>query len=468
MNDKEFQDGFDSRVEEEFRAMFAERSQDVPVATAPYRTVRERILLARRRRRLRVGSAGAALAVAAVGIGAWATLSGGPQAGAPATPTTTGSTYGGPPPVASPKPSGPTRYLYDDGKTELPAGPLRDAAEAYAKAGYQDDLAGLTVVTTFDQAMQKAAQAMESPNDLGLAALDPKTGYVKALRGPWDRPVQIADTMKPILLAAAFETGHYTPDSVEPANPEMHPITLHPGDKYPLTYFDSETNTKHNWPPEHNNSIPQGDLHYTLRAATANASNAPFAYLGLAPDVGLPKVISTATALGIPSDAPDLHAVPSLVLGVTEASPLTMATVYGAFADGGVRHDPVLVSAVKDPGGGTKWQPDTTGKQVVSQNTASDVTNVLTGVLTVGTAAGKPEVRALGLRGMAGMPGTADFDHAAWFDGYSPDLVTSVALSRVDAKGIGQKLIGGSGGAAVYGSTVIAPMWAQFAGQFAH
>ncbi|NUP50091.1 MAG: hypothetical protein HOW97_22675, partial [Catenulispora sp.] len=412
--------------------------------------------------------AGAALAVVAVGIGAWATLSGGPQAVAPVMPPATSSTYGGPPPVASPKPSGPTRYFYDDGKTELPAGPLRDAAEAYAKAGYQDDLAGMTVVTTFDPAMQKAAEAMTSPNDVGVAALDPKTGYVKALRGPWDRPVPVADTMKPIVLAAAFETGHYTPDSVEPVNADLHPIKWHPGDKDPLVYIDPETHTKRNWPPEHSNGFTQGDPHDTLSLATADAMNAPFAYLALSPDVGLAKVIATAVALGIPSGAPELRPVPSLILGTTEASPLTMASVYAAFADGGVRHDPVLVAAVKDPGGGTKWQPDTTGEQVVSQHTASEITNVLTGVLTSGTAAGRPEVRALGLRGMAAMPGTSDLDHAAWFDGYSPDLVTSVALSHVDAKGAPQTLIGGAGGTPVYGSTVIAPMWARFAGQFAH
>ncbi|NUP53298.1 MAG: hypothetical protein HOW97_39150, partial [Catenulispora sp.] len=62
MKDSEFQDRFDSRVEDEFRAMFAQRSQDVPAGTAPYRTVRDRILRARRRRRQRLGGAGAALA----------------------------------------------------------------------------------------------------------------------------------------------------------------------------------------------------------------------------------------------------------------------------------------------------------------------------------------------------------------------------------------------------------------------
>ncbi|NUR60806.1 MAG: hypothetical protein HOV87_19400 [Catenulispora sp.] len=454
----------ENEFEAAFRAMFAERSQDVTVGTAPYRAVRQRILTARRRRRQRVGSAGAALAVAAVGIGVWAVAgSSGPQSVGPAKPGNTSS-----PAMPTPQRSGPTRYYYDDGKTELPAGPLREAAAAYLEANYRGDLKGLSIVTTFDRAEQSAAEALKSPNDVGLAALDPKTGYVKVLRGPWDRPVQIADTMKPIVLAAAFETGHYTPDTVEPANADKHPVYWHDGDKMPLTYVDPQTHKARNWPPEHNDATVVGDLRISLRAATATAANAPFAYAGMASDVGVLKVLSTAVTLGIPRDAPDLQAVPSIVMGVSEASPLTMATVYGVFADGGVRHDPVLVSAVTDATGATVWKPDTTGKGVLSQNTATEITSVLNSVVTTGTASGRDDVRALGRLGMVGMPGTADNSHSAWFDGYSPDLVTSVALSRVDAGGTPRPLIGEPGGSPVSGSTVVAPLWAQFANQFAH
>ena len=455
MNDDDFQ--IETRLEDRFRAMFAERSLDVPVATAPYHAVRQRIRLARRKRRQRLGGVGAALAVVAVGVGAWA-VSGGPESVAPpAAPVTTSDSSAGP------KPSVPARYFYDDGKTELPAGPLRDAAEAYAKAHYRVDLAGLTVVTTFDRAMQGAAEAAQSPNDIGFAALDPKTGYVKALRGPWDRPVEIADTMKPIVLAAAFEIGHYTPETTEPVSADKHPLFWREGDKEPMTYIDAETKRVRNWPPEHSGGTFTGDPYWTLAKATADAVNYPFARLALASDVGLTKVRAEAVALGIPDGAPDLGVNPSLALGVTEASPLTMAGVYGVFADGGVRHDPVMVSAVDDAKGTVLWRPDTTGRRVLSQSTASEITTVLTGVLTVGTASGRPETKALGLRGMAGMPGTSDYEHAVWFDGYSPDLATSIALSRVDAQGKPLKLVSPDG-MTLFGSTVVAPMWAQFAG----
>ena len=38
------------------------------------------------------------------------------------------------------------------------------------KAKYHGDLSGLTVVTTFNQAMQQAAGSSKSPNDIGLAS----------------------------------------------------------------------------------------------------------------------------------------------------------------------------------------------------------------------------------------------------------------------------------------------------------
>lgn len=460
MNENEFEDAF--------RAMFAERSEDVRVTTSPYRAVRKRMAAARRRRRQRLGGVGAALAVAAVGIGVWGTVSGGPRSAGPTTPGPTSGSAATVSATTISRASGPPRFVFDDGKTGLPAGSLRDAAEAYVKAKYHGDLSGLTVVTTFNQAMQQAAGSSKSPNDIGLAALDPRTGYVKALRGTWDRPVEIADLIKPITLAAAFETGHYTPDSLEPLSTDKHPIYWPPGSREPLTYMDSETHQKRNWPPEHGSGQIWSDSSVTLREATVDAANAPFAALELSADVTPGKVLAMALQLGVPSDSPDLQPVLSLTLGTAQVSPLTMAAVYGVFADGGVRHDPVLVAAVRDAKGATVWEPDITGVQALSQNTANQITDILRGVLTSGTAAGDADARALGARGSAGSSGTGDFDRTAWFDGYSPDLVTAVALSHLDANGRATALVRGSSGQTVYGGPVVGPMWAAFMKQFEH
>ncbi|NUR28344.1 MAG: hypothetical protein HOV83_21290 [Catenulispora sp.] len=448
-------DGFESRIEDEVRAMFAERSQDIRTATSPYRAVRQRIALARRKRRQRIGGAGAAFAVAAVGIGVWLTAPGGPDS-APRP----GS------PASTKQPAVTARFVYGDGSTELPAGPLHDAAEAYLREHYSDGLSGGTVVTTFDQAMQHTAEQLESANTIGLAALDPRTGDVKALVGSWNQPAPIADTIKPITLATAFETGHYTPDSTEPANADKHPLYLPPTAKQPLTYVDPQTKAHRNWPPERGGGTVSGDPLVTLRQATMDASNTPFAQLELAQDVTVKGVLEKAKAMGIPADAPSLAAVPSLTLGMAEASPLTMASVYGVFADGGVRNTPVMVSAVKDAKGAVVWRPSRHGDQVLPPETADQVTDVLRGTLTHGSASDSAQQRALGARGLAGMAGTESTDIAAWFDGYSPNLVTAVNLTRTLGSNRLGALAGGENGRTVDGSTDVAPLWAQFMAGF--
>ncbi|GAA1981424.1 penicillin-binding transpeptidase domain-containing protein [Catenulispora subtropica] len=455
------EDEFKNEFEDEFRAMFAERSEDVRVTTSPYRAVRQRILAARRRRRQRIGGAGAALAVAAVGIGVWGMVSGGPQGAGPVTPGATTSSPGATPAKAS----GSPLFVYDDGVTELPAGPLRDAAESYLDARYQGDLSGLTAVTTFDKAMQTAAGKATSPNDIGLAAMDPKTGYVKALRGAWDRPVEVDDTIKAVTLAAAFQTGHYTPQTTEPLTTDRHPLYWPANSATPLTYVDDRTHKKYNWPPENNTGRVSGDSEVTLLQAAVDQANAPFAALELAADVTPAKVRDMAVALGMPSDTPDLSGVPALTLGTPMASPLTMTTVYGVFAAGGVRHDPVMVSVVRDGSGTELWKPETAGHRVLSQDTADEITTVLHEVLTKGPTAGDADVRALGARGMAGMPGNSSFNHAAWFDGYSPDLVTAVSLSHVTPDGLLQPLVGGPNGGMVFGGPAAGPIWAAFTKQ---
>jgi membrane carboxypeptidase/penicillin-binding protein len=74
----------------------------------------------------------------------------------------------------------------------------------------------------------------------------------------------------------------------------------------------------------------------------------------------------------------------------------------------------------------------------------------------------------MGAKGLAGSSGTSDSDRTAWFDGYSPDLVTAVALSHLDINGRPMPLTPGSNGQTVFGAPVVGPMWAAFTKQFEH
>jgi membrane peptidoglycan carboxypeptidase len=449
-NDRQMRDGAmprlsdESPLENEFRAMFAERSQSVRITTSPYAAVRQRIAAARRKRRIRIGSAGMVFALAATGIGVWATASSGHrEVAAPVTPGISG---------------GPTKFVYDDGRTELPAGPLRTAALDYVLGHYGGSLSGLTVETTFDKAVQEAAEASKSPDDVGIAAIDAHTGYVKALQGHWDRPVQIGDLMKPIVLAAGFETGRYTPDTEEPLDAATHPLVFPAGATQPMTYPGPDQKPA-NWPPEHASTQVQ-DTVVTLREALEMGANEPMAQVELAPHMDLKAIRDLAVRMGLPQDSRDLLGVPSLVLGVASATPLEMANVYATLADGGVHRDPVLATKLLDANGSAVWTAPATSQQVLSQTTASEVTDVLHSALAAGTTGADPEARTWAFRGAVAMAAGTDGPRSAWFDGYSSSgLVTAVALSRASADGTLVPLADAHSDGPELGSSLAGPIW---------
>jgi membrane peptidoglycan carboxypeptidase len=431
-------------LENAFREMFAERSETVRLTTAPYAAVRRRILDARRKRRLRIGSAGMAFAVAAAGIGVWAAGSrgAGHEAVSPA--------YQG---VTE-----PAAVVYADGRTPVPDGPLRDAALKWLSARYRGNLTGLTVVTTFDQAVQTGADAKAAGHDTGAAVVDWRTGDVLALGGTWDRPLQLADIMKPIVLAAAFESGHYTPQSTEPLDTQKHPLSWPPGASVPMSYYNGTS--QRYWPPESSTTSIE-DVDVTLTQAAESGANGPFAQLGLGPDMSLPAILDVAARMGLPKDTKNLLRVPSLVLGVAEATPLTMAGVYATIADGGLHQDPVLVGKVLGKAGTTVWTPTRSTTRVLSQNTAQQLSEVLHAALVGGTTGAAAQARSLARSGTWAMAGASDSAMSAWFDGADGDYVIAVGLSRVNSLGDPAPLSGDhSRSGPGVGSSLAGPVWA--------
>ena len=437
-------------LENEFRAMFAERSETVRQATAPYATVRGRIAAARRRRRMRIGSVGVAFTMAVVGVGVWAAAPAWHHAAI--APTAPGQIQGGV----------PARVLYADGRTEIPAGPLRDDALNWLRANYTGNLAGLTAVTTFDQ---KAQAAVDATHDGSAVILDARDGAVLALGGDWNRPLPIADLMKPVLLATAFQTGKFTPDTVVPLDTEKHPLYFPPSANKPLTY--SAGNKVADWPPEALSTVVT-DRDVTLRQAAEIGASGPFARVELAADMGPVALRDMAVSLGLPGDSQDLLPVPSLVLGVAKATPLTMATVDATLADGGVRRDPRMVGKLLGKNGRTVWSPPDKAALVLSQTTAQQVTDVLHSALAHGTTGTGVAPQTIGAEtwGMAAATGSLN---AAWLVGAESHYVISVGVSEEDRDGNLVPLDGdvnggpdaGNRGGPMIGSHFAGPTWAS-------
>jgi penicillin-binding protein 1A len=159
-----------------------------------------------------------------------------------------------------------------------------------------------------------------------------------------------------------------------------------------------------------------------LRTATAKSVNTVYTRLIL--DVGVDKTMALAKKMGLTSvrDYDGAIHCASVALGAESVSPLDMASAYGVFAARGLRAEPTPVLRVEDKAGNViidNSKPAT--ERVLSEDVADNVTDILRGVLTNGTAAGR------GLdRPAAGKTGTTQNNRDAWFVGYTPTLATAV------------------------------------------
>jgi membrane peptidoglycan carboxypeptidase len=165
--------------------------------------------------------------------------------------------------------------------------------------------------------------------------------------------------------------------------------------------------------------------------------------------------------MGVELTDPDHERVPSFTLGVPSVSPLEMAGAYATFANRGVHCDnrPVL-RILNSEGRVFKTYPKKC-QQVMQQNTADTVNDILRGVLApggfgAGLVLDKPA---------AGKTGTRSDNKAVWFDGYTPALATASMIAGANQDGhqitLNGQTVGGSYIATAHGSTTAGPMWAD-------
>ena len=203
---------------------------------------------------------------------------------------------------------------------------------------------GLTVVTTLDVDTQEAAEDAISSKEEGLSdaisgslvAIDPSTGFIRALVGgkDWDtqktnlatgegtnggRPC--GSSFKTFTLIAALEEGIDPQTMVDCSSPSV----------IPDTGYDSSN------PLQNINNINYGTR--SIARAFAVSSNTGFVRLQMA--LGTQKVIDAAKKMGITST---LNANPSLTLGQSNVTMLDMADAYACIANGGTKYDaqPIL------------------------------------------------------------------------------------------------------------------------------
>ena len=139
----------------------------------------------------------------------------------------------------------------------------------------------------------------------------------------------------------------------------------------------------------------------------------------MTPEVGLSYLHTMKFRRIVDTDYVPAASLGGLTYGV---SPLEMASAYAALENDGVFRTPTCIIRITDIDGKDVVENTVTKTRVYEQNAARTMTDVLKGVLTVGTARKKNLETALA----AGKTGTADDRKDGWFIGYTSYYTTSV------------------------------------------
>ncbi|MEB3355491.1 MAG: penicillin-binding protein 1A [Synechococcales bacterium] len=305
---------------------------------------------------------------------------------------------------------------------------------------------GMRVQTTVDVNFQRMAEQVVQQgyqnllrqglyaDQVALAAVDPRTHFVKAMVGGIDYKVsqynraiqarrQPGSAFKPFVYYAALATGRYSPES----NVEDTPVS------YPDGY---ETYSPRNYDGSFYGSM-------SFRRALELSRNVPAVKLGQA--VGLDRLIEICRTLGITSP---MEPVTSLPLGAVDLSPLEMAGAYATFASGGWKSDTTFIIQVTDSMGNVLLDNRPKPQLVLDPWAVASLNDILKGVITGGTG-----TRARFDRPAAGKTGTTSSERDIWFVGYVPQLAVAVWVGNDDYTPLRSGATGGG---------YAAPLWRNF------
>ena len=268
-----------------------------------------------------------------------------------------------------------------------------------------------------------------------VIALEPETGYVKALvggysftRSEFNRALnaqrQPGSAFKPIIYAAALE-NNFTPASII--------------DDSPVSYPGGPSG---DWRPENYDRKFYGPTR--LREALAYSRNV--VTVKLVEAVGIDKVMAFARDIGIEANMPREL---TIALGSISVTPMELAFSYATFANGGLKMTPISIKYVTDAQGSVLESNEPEGIETVSPQTSFLITSMMEDVIRYGTGMAGNIGRIA-----AGKTGTSNDFKDAWFAGYTPQLVGCVWVGFDDMrKSLGRGEVGGR---------AAAPIWANF------
>ena len=290
---------------------------------------------------------------------------------------------------------------------------------------------GLTVYTTLDSKLQKAAehavangllaiekrmkkQKLKNPApECALVSLDVQSGGILTMIGgknfyktPFNRVTsarrQPGSAFKPIVYAYAIEHGF----------PQSRTIL-----DAPIAF--KIASRQNDWRPENFSGDYKGEM--TLRMALTLSKNIPA--VRLIEMLGPSSVARFGYSLGIEST---LHPNLSLALGTSEVKLINLTAAYAVFPNKGEFIKPYGVMEVVDRSGRLVWRVKPQKKVAMSRAGAAIMTDMLKGVIQEGTGKKARVIK----RPVAGKTGTTNGYKDALFIGFSPSIATGVWVGQ--------------------------------------
>ncbi len=275
-----------------------------------------------------------------------------------------------------------------------------------------------------------------------IIVIDPYTGRVLALSGgfsfknsEFNRATQAfrqpGSAFKPFVYALALENG-YTPATLI----LDAPIVFDQGEDLKL------------WKPENYGKKFYGPS--TLRTGVEKSRN--LMTVRIAQNIGIKKIAEFASELNIYENPEELL---SLSLGSSETTLLKLTSAYCSFVNGGKLINPKFIDRIQDSEGNTIFNSENREcegcdqisylskkipkiknnfKQIISKETAYQMTSILEGTVKRGTAKGLKDLNL----DLGGKTGTTNKNTDTWFVGFSSNYVIGIYVGYDEPSSLGR------------------------------
>ena len=278
-----------------------------------------------------------------------------------------------------------------------------------------------------------------------FVAINPKTGGIIAMIGgrpdyhdQYNRAVQArrqpGSVFKPFVYTTALENGYTVTQQLL-----NQPVVLN---------VQNTDGSWVKWKPQNYGGSTGGLT--TLREGLRKSLNLISVRIVQQDYAPAEQVKRTAQRMGISTD---IRAVDAIALGTSEVIPLELVSAYAAYANKGVYSKPIAITKIEDRYGNTIREYHPAQYEVLSEETAYLMTNLMQTVMDRGTG-GSARWKYNFTRPAAGKTGTTQGWSDAWFVGFTPQIAAGVWFGVDDYQvslGKGQD-----------GSKAALPSWANF------